>query len=67
MVVEVVALVVVVMTVVVDAVVVVGVNVEIVVLIKFLSMIIQDPPINTGIMTKINQANIAIEKTIVKV
>lgn len=43
-----------------------GVVVEVVVL-SFLSMIIKDPPINTGMMAKINPANIAIlKKTIVK-
>lgn len=36
-----------------------GVVVEVVVL-SFLSMIIKDPPINTGMMAKINPANIAI-------
>lgn len=36
-----------------------GVVVEVVVL-SFLSMIIHDPPINTGMMAKINPANIAI-------
>lgn len=60
---------VVVVTVVVVVVVVVvlaGVVVEVVVL-SFLSMIIKDPPIKTGMMAKINPANIAIlKKTIVK-
>lgn len=36
-----------------------GVVVEVVVL-SFLSMIIKDPPINTGMMANINPANIAI-------
>lgn len=36
-----------------------GVVVEVVV-ISFLSKIIKDPPINTGMMAKINPANIAI-------
>lgn len=36
-----------------------GVVVEVVV-VSFLSMIIKDPPINTGMMAKINPANIAI-------
>lgn len=36
-----------------------GVVVEVVV-VSFLSMIIKDPPINTGMMAKIKPANIAI-------
>lgn len=43
-----------------------GVVVEVVV-VSFLSMIIKDPPIKTGMMAKIKPANIAIfKKTIVK-
>lgn len=55
----VVTVVVVVSVVVVVVVVLAGVVVEVVV-VSFLSMIIHDPPIKTGMMAKINPANIAI-------
>lgn len=59
MVVEGVVVVTVVVVVAVVVVVLARVVVEVVVL-SFLSMIIHDPPINTGMMAKINPANIAI-------